>query len=77
MVLLRLLREESERALLGLVARRDEAAERLLARGVRLAADDAALVVHEILLRKPTGRVLGVTVHNLCAATDCWDIHLF
>jgi len=77
-VLLRLLSEESERTLLGLVARRDEAAERLLARGRCAAAHNAStLVKKEILLRQPTGRVLGVTVKDLYAATDCRNIHLF
>ena len=43
--------EKLERALLGLVARLDEVLERLLAEGVLLAADDATLVLHQVLLR--------------------------
>ena len=38
-----------KRALLGLVARLDKVLERLLAEGVLLLADDAALVLHQIL----------------------------
>ena len=63
MVLLRLLR------LLALALERRghlsalaEAHNRLEAGGVRLAADDTTLVLHKILLRKATGRVLGRTI---------------
>jgi len=41
--------KQLERALLGLVARLNEVLERLLAEGVLLSADDATLVLHQIL----------------------------
>jgi len=41
--------KQLERALLGLVARLNEVLERLLAEGVLLSADDATLVLHQVL----------------------------
>ena len=64
--LLVLLREELECALLGLVARLDEAAVRLLAgRGLLAAHDLATLVLDKILACKPTLGVLCRTVEYL------------
>ena len=61
-----LLREELECALLGLVARLDEAAVRLLAgRGLLAAHDLATLVLDEILACKPALGVLRRAVEYL------------
>jgi len=64
--LLLLLREELECALLGLVARLDEASVRLLAgRGLLTAHDLAPLVLHQILACKSTLGVLRRAVKYL------------
>ena len=64
--LLVLLREELEAALLGLVARLDEASVRLLAgRGLLTAHDLAPLVLHQILACKSTLGVLRRAVKYL------------
>ena len=57
--------EKLKRALLGLVARLHEVLERLLAQGVLLSADDAALVLHQVGLGQAAGCVLGGAVENL------------
>jgi len=68
--LLASLLEELERALLGLVARLDEVLERLLARRMGLAAHNATLVYHQILLLQATARVLGRAVPDLGTRAD-------
>ena len=60
-----------ECTLLGLVARLQQALQRLLAGRVLLAADNATLLgLHEVLLCQPTTGVLGRSVVDLCLGTD-------
>ena len=62
-----LLAKKLERALLRLEARLNQALQRLLARRVLLAANNAPLLrLHEVLAREPTARVLGRAVKDLC-----------
>ncbi len=65
-----LLLEQLERALLGLVAGLHQVLERLLAEGVLLPADDATLVLHQILLCQAAGSLLRRSVPNACLAAD-------
>ena len=65
-----LLLEELERTLLGLVAGLHQILERLLAEGVLLPADDATLVLHEILLRQAAGSLLRRSVPNACLGAN-------
>ncbi len=65
-----LLLEELERALLGLVAGLHQVLERLLAEGVLLPADDATLVLHQILLGQAAGSLLCSSVPNACLGAD-------
>jgi len=61
-----LLFEQLERALLGDIARLLELLDRLLARGVLLLGNDAALLgLHQVLLGQATGSVLGRAVPHL------------
>lgn len=62
--------EELKCAFLGLVSRLHEILERLLALRVLSAADDAALVLHQVLLLKTTGCVVRCTVPYLGLAAD-------
>ena len=58
--------EELERALLGLVARREEVLDRLLAEHHLAAAYDASVLIeNKILLGKATARVDSSSVKNL------------
>lgn len=65
-----LLLEELECALLRLVASLHEVLESLLAEGVLLPADNATLVLHEILLSQAAGSLLRRSVPNACLAAD-------
>jgi len=64
-----LLLKQLERTLLRLVASLHQVLERLLAEGVLLSADDAALVLHEVLPGQTAGRLYRSSVPNasLCA----------
>ena len=59
------LAHQLEGSLLGLVARRKEMLNRLLARRMLLARDDAAVVLHQILLLQAAGRVLSRSMEYL------------
>lgn len=65
-----LLLEQLEGALLGLVAGLHQILERLLAEGVLLPADDATLVLHQILLCQAAGSLLRRSVPNACLGAD-------
>lgn len=63
--------EQTERALLGLVALAGQVLQSLLAGHHLAAAHDAAmLVLHQILLLQTTGRVLGGAVEHLSLGTN-------
>ena len=59
------LAHQLEGTLLGLVARRKEMLNGLLARRMLLARNDATTVLHQILLLQAAGRVLGRAVVDL------------
>lgn len=59
------LAHQLESALLGLVARRKEMLDGLLARCMLLARDDAIVVLHQILLLQAAGRVLSRSMEYL------------
>lgn len=59
------LAHDGERALLGDVAERAEVLDRLLARSVLLATNDATLVLHQVLLCQTARGVLGRSVKYL------------
>jgi hypothetical protein len=65
-----LLLEQLERALLRLVAGLHQVLEGLLAQGVLLPADNATLVLHQILLRQAAGSLLCRSVPNACLGAD-------
>ena len=72
LVSLALLGEQLESALLGDVAELPQAAKRLLARrGLLLAHNLPPLVLHQILARQATLRVVGRAVVHLRLAADC------
>jgi hypothetical protein len=73
-----LLGKQLERALLGGIAGLCKPGKRLLAGGMGLAAHNAALVHHEILLVEAAGRVLRGAVPDLNTRTNRRNIgHLF
>ena len=59
------LAHQLEGALLGLVARRKEMLNGLLARRMLLARNDATTVLHQILLLQAAGRVLSRSMEYL------------
>ena len=59
------LAHQLESSLLGLVARRKEMLDGLLARCMLLARDDAIVVLHQILLLQAAGRVLSRSMEYL------------
>ena len=65
-----LLLEQLERALLRLVAGLHEVLEGLLAQGVLLPADNAPLVLHQILLCQTTGRLFRSSVPDACLGAN-------
>jgi hypothetical protein len=61
--------KQLERALLRDISKLTQTLDRLQASRVLLLADNAALLrLHQVLLRKPTGRVLSRAVENLRSA---------
>lgn len=70
------LAEQAEAALGRLVAELEQAGDRLLARRMLLAADNAAhLRLHQILLLQTAAGVLRRTVEYLCLRTDRLFVH--
>ena len=73
-----LLGKQLERTLLGGIAGLGKPGKRLLASGMGLAAHNAALVHHQILLVEAAGRVLRRTVPDLNTRTNRRNIgHFF
>ena len=66
------LAHDGECALLGDVAERAEVLDRLLARSVLLAANDATLVLHQVLLCQTARGVLGRSVKYLSFGSYGW-----
>jgi len=65
-----LLLHQLEGTLLRLVASLDQILEGLLAQGVLLSADNAPLVLHQILLCQSTGRLFRGSVPDASLAAD-------
>ena len=66
------LAHDGERALLGDVSERAEVLDRLLARSVLLATNDATLVLHQVLLCQTARGVLGRSVKYLSFRSYGW-----
>ena len=65
-----LLAEQLEGALLRLIASLHKVLECLLAEGVLLSADNAALVLHQILFGESAGSLYRCSVPNACLRAD-------